>query len=475
MIWESLIAPLTAVPWGHARDFWLAQVLDDRFVIVFFIPLLAPLLAAPRTRLRMVIVATGLAFLAYLCGVLYAALWLATCLLLHRLGEYYARRADRSATLLVIALVGGWYIATMLLGRVCLPPSPNAWLFEHVPWIFPYGARGAAWEPVLSALHHAPGDGGPFQLVHALFWNVHYIGSAYLAARMLHYFAELRRGTLPAPLRTRLNFLAYACYAPALLQGPLERFATFQAELDACHTRRTWRNVPPAAARIALGLLKSVGVTLYLLPTLEHLATDNLYYEHPDRVPSFWLLYTGVFLQTLGLYLEFSGYCDVSAGLARLLGYRQIENFRRPWLATSLRDLWRRWHISLSEILRDYVYIPLGGNRRHTALNLCLTFVLCGLWHSLSLKAAVWGLVMGLLVAANHQWTRWLARLDQNPARPLARLRRAVLRCQPLPRLGAWLLTQHAFVFSLLVFFGGRGALRVLGELLRRLAALFPT
>jgi alginate O-acetyltransferase complex protein AlgI len=82
------------------------------------------------------------------------------------------------------------------------------------------------------------------------------------------------------------------------------------------------------------------------------------------------VLYVGVAVHLYWLYLLFSGYCDVSAGFARLLGYRQAENFDKPWLSTSLRDFWRRWHLTLSFILRDYVYIALGGNRRHVPLNI---------------------------------------------------------------------------------------------------------
>jgi len=154
--------------------------------------------------------------------------------------------------------------------------------------------------------------------------------------------------------------------------------------------------------------------------------------------------------------------------VARLLGYRQIENFNWPWFATSMRDFWRRWHISLSALLRDYLYIPFGGNRRHTTLNLCLTFFIIGLWHKLVPQVGIWGIVMGLMVAASQHWARWTKRLEAEPARPLARLRRGWLKLQPLPWLTDWLITQHLFVFSLLIFFGGAGALNVVREILRR-------
>jgi alginate O-acetyltransferase complex protein AlgI len=242
--------------------------------------------------------------------------------------------------------------------------------------------------------------------------------------------------------------------------------------MDTCHERRSWRNVAPAAARVALGLSKSVIVTLYLAPILRDqlgLADGNTYYQHPEQISSFALLYGGAFLALFALYLEFSGYCDVAAGIARLIGYRQIENFDRPWFATSMRDLWRRWHISLSFVLRDYVYIPLGGNRRHTILNLCITFGLVGLWHVPVPKWGLWGVVMGLMVAINQHWAWWMKRLDQTPTGRWAAFRRSCLKLQPLPRILAWLITMHAFVFSTTIFAGGWGALRLWRELLRRI------
>jgi D-alanyl-lipoteichoic acid acyltransferase DltB (MBOAT superfamily) len=195
---------------------------------------------------------------------------------------------------------------------------------------------------------------------------------------------------------------------------------------------------------------------------------DSIYFKHPEQVETLWMLYTGVFWAILTLYLQFSGYCDVSAGFARLLGYRQIENFRRPWLATSMRDMWRRWHISLSFILRDYVYIALGGNRRHVLINLCITFFLCGIWHSPILKVGLWGLLMGLMVWINQRWVDWMKRVDATPTGALPAIRRGWLKLRPLPQICAWLITQHAFVFSLLLFFGGSGIIRVPREIVRR-------
>jgi D-alanyl-lipoteichoic acid acyltransferase DltB (MBOAT superfamily) len=484
-VWNYLWTPIAATPWTAWREFWLQEICDDRLVIVYFLPLAPLLLLVPRALLRIGLIASGLAFVAYFGGVLYAGLWLLTCIALYRLGERFVHECQRRVVLsigpplAVGTLITLWYLTTMVLHHLHLPAGLNAWFFEHARWAFPLGARDVSWEPVFVQLSDQPAAGPPFPLLHAMFWNVHNIGIAYLAARMLHYFSELKRGTIPATRRTLLNFLAYTCYGPALLQGPLERFGTFQDELDTCHTRRGWHNLPPALYRITWGVAKSLVATWYFRPLLRDVygvGGTEVFWQHPEQIQSFVLLYCGVFFMIFWLYLEFSGYCDISAGIARLLGYRQIENFRLPWIATNMRDLWRRWHISLSEILRDYLYIPLGGNRRHPTFNICLTFIIIGLWHGVTPRTAVWGLMMGLFVAFNQHWSRWMKRIDEQPMTPVAAVRRTWLRLQPLPRVCAWLVTQHAFVFPLFFFFGGTGGWRVMREILRRvLQAVWST
>lgn len=485
IVGRYLLDPCLHAPWDDWRGFWLGKVFDDRFIVIYFFPLIVLLRCVPLSRLRQAIVLASLLFMAYVFGVLYAGLWLATCVAFHRLGERFAiecRRTDvwrHGPTLAAAAIVGGWYVVTMLLHKVKLPADLNAWLFEHLPWIFPLGARGLRsqpflWEPFFPRLHPAPSSEQPFQLITALFWDVHIVGTAYLAVRMLHYLAEIRRQTLPVEQRTLLNFLAYVCYGPAVIQGPIERFADFHQQLDTCHQRRTLGDLGVGLYRIGRGVFKSLVVTLYFHPLFAEafgLGSNDRLWRHPEQIESFWLLYFSVFLIIFSLYLEFSGYCDVAIGMSRLLGYRQIENFRLPWRAVSLRDFWRRWHISLSFLLRDYVYIPLGGNRRHTLRNLLITFFLIGIWHRLMPQVAIWGLLMGLMVWINQRWANWIRQLEVRPTGVLPNLLRTARRLRPLPQIASWLLTQHAFVFSLLVFFGGSGGLNVARELLRRISA----
>lgn len=479
-LWEFFYRPIAETPWSDWRGFWLGQIADDRYLVCYCLPLVPLLLLFAGRRLRVAIVVTGLAFLGYVFGLAYAGLWLGLCLAFYRLGERFAREARRTDVvrwgppLAAISIISAWYVGMQLLARVTLPEALNTWLWEHAPWVFPLGTRRWGWEPSLLGGYFGLDPDRPPQLLGALFWNPHNIGVAYLTVRMLHYFSELKRDTLPRPRRSLLNFLAYLCYAPNLMQGPIERFDRFQDELDTCHQRRGWRNLPPALARIGLGLAKGLVATWYFAPVLKRDLLSMRYYDHPEQIESYAFLYFGVYIHILWLYLEFSGYCDVSAGIARLLGYRQVENFNRPWLARSMRDFWRRWHISLSLLLRDYVYIPLGGNRRHVTLNVVVTFALIGIWHGLQFQLLVWGVVMGLMVAVNQHWSRWTQRLSEQPDGPLVRLRRGLRRLRPLPQVVCWALTMHFFVHSLLIFFGGGGAVRVTWELIRRpLAAIW--
>ncbi len=473
-LWDFVRQPIVDTPWADWRGFWLGQILDDRYVVCYFLPLVPLLMLFSRRHLRIGIVLTGLAFLAYVFGAAYAALWLAMGATFYRISERFAIEARRTDVLqwgpplAGIAAVGGWYLLGMLIHRVDLPAGLNAWLYQHAQWVFPLGVREWGWEPRIFGQFFKLETGQAAPLIKAVFWNPHNIGVAYFAMRMLHYFSELKRDTIPRQRRSLLNFLAYICYAPGLMQGPLERFDRFQDEMDTCHQRRSWRNVPPALARIAWGLSKGLIATWYFVPVLTSKIGGGDYYGHPERISSYAFLYFGIYIQIFWLYLEFSGYCDVSAGIARLLGYRQVENFNWPWIATSLRDFWRRWHISLSFLIRDYIYIPLGGNRRHVSLNLIVTFALVGVWHALAFQMLAWGVVMGLMIVINQHWVRWMKQLDERPTGRLPVIRRAFIKLRPLPQILSWAITMHFFVHSLLIFFGGSGALRVTWELIRR-------
>lgn len=474
--------PLRNPPWGHWQDFWLSQVLDDRLMVVIAIPLVLVLLAAPRRLFRHAIVICGLAFVGFLYGLVYLAAWILLLLALYPLSENFARESQRKDVLQVgpplaaWLIVGGGFMATFYLRFMIDWSVITSWAIAHAPWLLPFGAQWTA--ASMAVLTGAATADSPLSRIAVLF-DAHLIGTAYLAVRLLQYFSELKKATIPPERRSLLNFLAFLCYPFTLMQGPIERYERFQEQIDHAPERRSWSNVPYALWRIGVGLFKGLIGTLYFMPLVLGELTGPAgwrYYFDPGAVDpsgaphySLAFLYFGVYVHIFWLYLEFSGYCDIAVGCSRLLGYKLVENFQMPWIATSFRDFWRRWHISLSAILRDYIYIPLGGNRKHTTLNLMITFALVGIWHVPLLQLAVWGALMGFMVAVNQHWVQWVKRIDERPAHWFARVRVASNRFRPLPQMFAWAITMHCFAHSLLMFFGGPGIFRVTGELLRRL------
>ena len=462
-LWE----PLTHLPWTSWSAFWQGNTLFGRNAVLIFLPLIPVLMLLPRRNLRIGIVLTGLMFVGYVFGLAYLALWLLFCVAFHRLSEQFAIELKRTDVipwgppLAAISIISVYFLLVHFLDDINLSAAANTWLITHAAWLYPLGARGVSWEPSWF--------GTNTQFFDVLLHRSHDIGTAYLAMRMVHYFSEIKRGTIPPGKRSLLNFLAYLCYAPTLIQGPIERFKEFNDEIDTCHERRSWRDLLAGVGRMLIGVAKFVFLLAYLQPWAYRMGLDTqAFREHPEQTESYLLLFFAIHVLVFALYLMFSGYCDIAIGMSRLLGYRVVENFKRFWMARSLTDMWRRWHISLSFILRDYIFFPLTRRRWNGFLTLGITFLVCGIWHELSLNYAVWGLLMGLLVAINQKWARWMRNLDRHPQRRLAAVRRAWLKLQPLPMICAWLLTQNAFVMTGWVCFWGPWGFRVLWEILWR-------
>ncbi len=467
--------PLTEVDLTAAA-FW-AELLNDRLLIVAALPLLPLLLLTPRRHLPAALIAGGLVFVGALFGVFYLLLWILACLGLYAYGEWFAREVRRTDILPIgpplaaWVILGGLYFGSFFWFQigVKIGPETNLWLFDRAPWLFPFWPVFLlGGEQAHELARNASGHAGLFQMF--TFVGAHLMGTAYLAVRMLQYLADIRRGQIPAEQRSLRRFLMFVCYPATLMQGPIERYQRFHDQIDRCADRRDGRAIRNGLGRIAWGLVKATLSTLYLIPIIAaDLGFEGDYYARPHLIESYAFLYFGVYLHIFWLYVEFSAYCDIAVGFSRILGYKLVENFNWPWIATSMRDFWRRWHISLSAILRDYIYIPLGGNRRHQTLNLCITFALVGIWHGPFWQLAVWGVAMGLLVAGNQAWVQWHKRTAEDARGPAPLLRRIGHAGGPLTSLLCWALTMHCFCHSLLIFFGGWGGfVRVTWELIRR-------
>ena len=474
--WEFLWHAAQATPWAFWkdyawRDYWMQFILADRFRVVFFLPLACVLMLLRGKTLRVGIIATSLVFLTYLFGPLHMIFWSLMLLGLYPFTQRWQFESQRTdvwrggpilAAILIVMLIAG---LSGFLQSVRLDEVFNAKLHEHFCWLWPLAYRGVWWEP-------RPGA-EPGQLFQFIWFDPHSIGTAYLIARLLHYFSELRKNTIPPSERTLLRFLAYFTYAPSLMQGPIERFERFNNEIDTCHQRRNPKMVGYALYRFAIGLSKTLLTTWYFHPLKAWVWNgggigDGVFFQQPHLVESYWLLYCGPLIIIFWLYLEFSGYCDFAIGMGYLIGYRHCENFMMPWIATSYRDFWRRWHISLSFLLRDYVYIQLGGNRRHVWWNLMVTFGLCGIWHAVIPILWIWGMLMGTMVYINHVWAKHVAKVDEAKTGWLYKTRQFAFKFQPLPTLFAWFITINSFFLSLLIFFGSDDGFKVMWELVRR-------
>ncbi|MDR1165865.1 MAG: MBOAT family protein [Deltaproteobacteria bacterium] len=192
-----------------------------------------------------------------------------------------------------------------------------------------------------------------------------------------------------------IDTLIFVSFFPTVLSGPIQRWDNFYPQLKRAKTGPADYSL--AITLIITGLFKKVALSSYL----SEFVVRGVF-QMPDQY-SFIGVWAAVYGYSAQIYLDFSGYSDLAQGVGLLLGYNVGENFRSPYLATNIRDFWRRWHISLSTWLKDYLYFSLGGSRRgSTTFNLIVTQTLGGLWHGAHLRYLIWGLGHGILLAVTH-------------------------------------------------------------------------
>ena len=218
------------------------------------------------------------------------------------------------------------------------------------------------------------------------------IGISFYTFQILSYVVDVYRGSVPAQ-KSFLKLGTYIAMFPQLIAGPIVRYAEIAPQLDSRQT--TLEDVSSGACRFVIGLSKKVLLAnvLYGLVTAFQQSRDL-------SVLYFWLYAVSFALQ---LYFDFSGYSDMAIGLGRIFGFRFSENFNYPYISASITEFWRRWHISLGSWFRDYVYIPLGGNRVSKAKwlrNILVVWMLTGLWHGASWTFVLWGLGFAVLLVA---------------------------------------------------------------------------
>ncbi len=232
------------------------------------------------------------------------------------------------------------------------------------------------------------------------------VGISFYTFQTLSYTIDVYRGQVPA---TR-NFLKYTCYVtmfPQLVAGPIVRYAKLDEQLDALPARPHRGLLVTGASLFILGLAKKILVADTVARIVEPLWAD------PSGLTAVQAWYAALGY-TIQLYFDFSGYSDMAIGLGAMMALRFPINFNAPYQAVNISDFWRRWHISLSTFLRDYLYIPLGGNRhgaRRAQINMLIVMFLGGLWHGANWTFVVWGVYHGLLLAGYRQVQPWWDRM----------------------------------------------------------------
>lgn len=213
------------------------------------------------------------------------------------------------------------------------------------------------------------------------------IGISFYTFQTISYTVDVYRGKAKVQ-RNFFNFLLYVSLFFQLVAGPIVRYTTVAEEIDSRKFSVT--DMSMGFERLIIGLGKKV----IIANTVGNIA-DTLLEDAPASVLAAW---AGVIMFSLQIYYDFSGYSDMAIGLGMMFGFHFDENFNYPYISKSATEFWRRWHISLGSFFRDYLYIPMGGNRRHQLLNLAVVWLLTGLWHGASWNYILWGVFWGVLV-----------------------------------------------------------------------------
>jgi len=234
------------------------------------------------------------------------------------------------------------------------------------------------------------------------------VGISFYTFQTMSYTLDVYRGQMK-PARNYLDYLLFVSFFPQLVAGPIERARHLLGQVERPRSI-TWEGWREGAWLILLGYYKKIVMADNLAPFA------NDIFNAPDEAFGLQVL-VGLLAFSLQIYGDFSGYSDIARGIARLMGFDLMLNFRMPYFSTNPSDFWRRWHISLSTWLRDYLYIPLGGNRRGKAYryrNLGITMLLGGLWHGAAWHFVAWGAYHGLLLIGYHlSAERWGSAYDR--------------------------------------------------------------
>ena len=222
------------------------------------------------------------------------------------------------------------------------------------------------------------------------------IGISFYTFQIISYNIDVYNQTVPAQ-KNFINLAAYVAMFPQLIAGPIVRYSDINKQLQ--DRKHTLEQVGQGMRRLIIGLSKKV----FIANTLGELC--NIFRGTTEPSVLYYWLYAIAF--TLHIYFDFSGYSDMAIGLGKVFGFDYLENFNYPYISRSITEFWRRWHMSLGSWFRDYVYIPLGGNRKGKAIwyrNILMVWMLTGLWHGASWNFVIWGIFFAVFLVIEKRW-----------------------------------------------------------------------
>jgi alginate O-acetyltransferase complex protein AlgI len=292
---------------------------------------------------------------------------------------------------LIIVSAGVDYTAGRLLGKYERPAARKAVLafslLLNLGLLAYFKYANFFLENFHELMGHAEGEGTLLDIVLPP-------GISFYTFQTMSYTIDVYRRSI-APTRSFLRFFLYVSFFPQLIAGPIERAGHLLVQFDHAATRRFQvENLVGGAQMIVFGLFKKVVIADHCGRLADRVFADPAGFDG-------WTALVGAYAFTLQIYCDFSAYSEIARGSARIFGIDLMRNFDQPYLTSNIAAFWRRWHISLSNWFRDYVYIPLGGSQKgrvRTLINLILTMLLSGLWHGAAWTFVIWGLYHGALL-----------------------------------------------------------------------------
>ena len=275
------------------------------------------------------------------------------------------------------------------------------------------------------------------------------IGISFFTFQSITYVVDTYRG-VNAPMQRLTDYMVYIIMFPQLIAGPIVRYTDIADQITA-RRRLRWDECLQGFYRFVIGLSKKVLIADVIGRTVDVALGGDLAAMDTGTA---WVTITAY---TMQLYFDFSGYSDMAIGLGRIMGFRFPENFDNPYNSASITEFWRRWHITLGAFMRNYLYIPLGGNRHgtaHTYFNLWVVFLLSGLWHGASWNFVLWGAYHGFFLVVERILSRHIPLFDTKRRHPLFVLPTfvillvgwAIFRIEDLP--SCWTFIQRLFAFD---------------------------